>query len=68
MTINLNPLIEMTRRTVESHRVAEGQYSRWLWQNEKGDRDLGVSEYGCADAANLLYTIGDFVQDPAKRA
>lgn len=65
--IDIQPLIEKARRTVESHRVREGEYCRWLWQNEEKNRDLGVSEYGCADAANILYTIGDFVQDPDKR-
>lgn len=66
--INLNPFVEQVRRTVESHRLSEGVYCRWLWQNEANDRELGANEYGCADAANLLYTIGDFPKDPLKRA
>jgi hypothetical protein len=41
-----------------------GAYARWLWGE---DRELGVNEYGCADAANILYTIGDFPSDPDER-
>ena len=28
---------------------------------------MGINEYGCADAANLLYTIGRFPSDPEER-
>ena len=66
--MNANAIVNKARRIVESHRLAEGQYCRWLWQDEKGSRELGVNEYGCADAANILYTIGDFVKEPEKRA
>ncbi len=60
-----------------------GAYARWIWQNapdgSKADisgsnklnadaeRDLGINEYGCADAANILYTIGYFPSDPEER-
>ena len=66
--MNIDRLIDKIRRTVESHRISEGVYARWLWQDEKGARELGVNEYGCADAANILYTIGDFIREPEKRA
>ena len=66
--MNIDRLIEKIRKTVESHRLEEGVYARWMWQNEQGTRELGVNEYGCADAANILYSIGDFPQDPQKRA
>lgn len=65
--INIEPIIEKIRRTVSTHRISEGQYARWIWQNEKGNRNLGVNEYGCADAANIFYTIGDFTGDADKR-
>lgn len=64
---NIEPIIEKIRRTVNTHRLGEGQYARWIWQNAKGNRNLGVNEYGCADAANILYTIGDFIGDADKR-
>lgn len=66
--MNIDRLIEKIRRTVESHRLEEGVYARWIWQNEAGNRELGINEYGCADAANILYSIGDFPQEPEKRA
>ena len=66
--MNIDNLIAKVHRIVERHKIEEGVYSRWLWQNEQGTRELGVNEYGCADAANILYTIGQFERDPAKRA
>lgn len=67
MILNIDSLIEKIYTTVESHRLEEGKYVRWLWQNEDGGRDLGINEYGCADAANILYTIGRFPETSEKR-
>ena len=64
---NTNSLIEKISRTVEKHKLEEGVYARWLWQNAAGTRKTGMNEYGCADAANILYTIGEFEGDPEKR-
>ena len=66
--MNIDRLIEKIYNTVESHKLADGEYCRWLWQDEKNSRQLGINEYGCADAANILYTIGRFERDPEKRA
>ncbi|MBQ4516170.1 MAG: hypothetical protein II978_05220 [Clostridia bacterium] len=66
--INLNPIIEKVVKVVESHKLGTGKYSRWIWQNEEGNRDLGVTAFGCADATNILYTINRFPKDPAERA
>ncbi|MBO4884515.1 MAG: hypothetical protein J5602_04320 [Clostridia bacterium] len=66
--MNIDAIVEKMDRTVQTHRLAEGAYSRYLWQNEKNSRKMGVNEYGCADAANILYTIGRFEGDPEKRA
>lgn len=61
MIINIDNIIKNVSDTVASHRLEnEGEYTRWLWQNEDNGRELGVNEYGCADAANILYTIGEF--------
>lgn len=65
--MNIDNLIAKINRIVQRHRLEEGVYCRWLWQNEANDRQLGVNEYGCADAANILYTIGAFEREPAKR-
>lgn len=65
--MNIDKLVENIRETVERHRIEPGGYRRWLWNNASGGRQLGVNEYGCADAANILYTIGCFEGDPAAR-
>jgi len=58
--INLDGLTRKISEIVAAHELGNGQYTRWLWQNENGTRELGNNEYGCADAANILYTIGQF--------
>ena len=66
-TVNIDNLVEQIRKCVERHKIADGKYSRWLWQNEKGDRELGCNPYGCADAANILYSISQFPRDAKER-
>lgn len=61
----LDPLVEQIAKCIERHKLETGSYARWLWGE---GRNLGQNEYGCADAANILYTIGRFPQDPAERA
>lgn len=59
--LDLSELISRAEAIVAAHAVGgAGAYARWLWQDESGSRLLGINEYGCADAANLLYTIGRF--------
>ncbi|MBQ6165775.1 MAG: hypothetical protein IJK23_14995 [Clostridia bacterium] len=64
--IDIRPLIEEIGKCVKRHELPQpGAYCRWLWPGDIwGDggapRTLGKNEYGCADAANILYTIGDF--------
>lgn len=65
--MNIQPLIEKILGIVDSHQLSEGVYCRWRWQNAQGSRQLGVNEYGCADAANILYTVGAFPRTPEKR-
>ena len=58
---NIDELILRIRETVENHRLSrDGEYCRYLWQDEKNERKMGLNEYGCADAINLLYTLNDF--------
>ncbi len=69
MNIQIDNIIDAVRTTIESHKLdGEGRYARWLWQNDENDRKLGLNEYGCADAANILYSIGDFPSSPDSRA
>lgn len=66
--MNIDHIISRIYATVKNHELPEkGAYARWLWQNEKGSRKLGANEYGCADAANILYTIGAFPRENALR-
>lgn len=62
MKKNINPLIRNVKRVVGRHKLAPGAYARYTMDNGTG-RKMGVNEYGCADAANLLYTIGAFPRD-----
>lgn len=65
--MNIDALIGRILHITEAHRLGEGAYARYLWQRPDGKRKMGVNEYGCADAANILYTIGKFPGDAAER-
>lgn len=59
--MNIDNIIKKVSGTVASHKLeSEGEYTRWLWQNDGKTRELGLNEYGCADAVNILYAIGEF--------
>lgn len=76
--IDIRALISDIEATVQSHRLDRpGAYARWLWPapppatpvtSPSKARELGLNEYGVADAANLLYTIGKFPGDARERA
>lgn len=65
---DLRPLVSEMKKSVQKHYLGDGKYCRYLWQAEDGSRKMGNNEYGCADAANILYTIGEFERDPKRRA
>lgn len=65
--INLNPIIEGIISVVKSHEISVGQYSRWIWQKEGEERDLGVTAFGCADATNILYTLNRLPKEASVR-
>jgi len=62
---DLRPFIDAVEAIVDRHRLETGSYRRWTLDPA---RDQERNPYGCADAANLLYTIGRFPGDPAERA
>ena len=67
--INIRNIIKNIKAVVDNHALnTPGEYARYLWQNERGDRKMGSNEYGCADAMNILYTINDFYCDAETRA
>jgi len=65
--INIDNIIEKIVHTVDKHRIGKGEYCRYLWQDTANSREMGLNAYGCADAANILYTIGRFPQDTEER-
>lgn len=66
--INIQSIIDKTVEILKTHELEKpGEYTRWLWQNASNDRELGINEYGCADAANILYMIGMFPTNDEER-
>lgn len=58
--IDIRDLIDQVRGALQRHHTGRpGEYTRWLWQDDGGSRDLGVTAYGCADAACILYTLDE---------
>lgn len=65
---DLRPFILEIKKIVERHYLgAPGKYTRWLTQDEKNSRDLGSTPYGCANAANILYTINELPTDSKEK-
>lgn len=65
---NLQPVLDRVLDVLKTHELEHpGEYTRWLWQNEANDRKLGLNEYGCADAANIIYMLGCFPADSQNR-
>ncbi len=66
---DLRDVVDAIAAAVKRHAIGPtGAYRRWLWQDAAGSRDLGPNPYGCADAANLLYSIGRFPSEAGERA
>jgi hypothetical protein len=69
MAYDLNDWIVSIVALVSTHNLGRpGAYRRWNWAAEGKARDLGLNPYGCADAANILYTLAQFPSAPAERA
>lgn len=66
---DLRLFIDEVEKIVARHNLGEtGKYARWITQDDTGRRNLGVSPYGCANAANILYTINRLPDDAKERA
>jgi hypothetical protein len=64
--VDLEPWLATLREIVAAHRLPEsGAWRRWRTPAE--GRSSGVDPYGCADAANLLYTLGELPRNPEER-
>ena len=57
---NIDGLIGKIHSVVKSHYLGNGAYARYLWNDKENTRKMGINEYGCADAMNILYTINKF--------
>ncbi|MBQ9859837.1 MAG: hypothetical protein IJO76_04065 [Clostridia bacterium] len=66
--INIDAILDNIEAVVRRHELENGGYARYLWQDKAESREMGLNAYGCADAANILYTLNRFHRDPAKRA
>ena len=64
MKINVNGILDKVRATIASHYDGNGGYLRWL-TTPRGDGK--ANEYGCADAANMKYIMGDLESNPDER-
>jgi len=67
MPYQVDSIVEKMLRTVARHELSTGAYARYLKQDETNSRKMGVNEYGCTDAANILYILGHFPTDPDER-
>jgi hypothetical protein len=62
----IDDLLAAARAVVARHALGPpGAYRRWEEEEEAGD---GLNPYGCADAANILYTLGELPVDATERA
>ena len=66
--INIDSLIKKIEETVEKHYLGDGAYARYLWQDKNNSRKMGINEYGCADALNILYSINKLPKGAKREA
>ena len=59
--LNITDVIGNIHKVVENHKLAPGSYKRF-------PTDTMPNPYGCADAANILYSIGAFPKDEHERS
>jgi len=65
---DLDPFVERVCAIVDAHAIDIGSYRRWTRSDAKGRGDDGANPYGCADAANILYTVARFPAGGGERA
>jgi hypothetical protein len=65
---DIRSFITEVKNIIQSHNLGmPGAYKRWLTQSENSSRNLGLNVYACANAANILYSIGEFPNDESDR-
>lgn len=67
--IDLRPFLSAASASIEAHAMdAPGAFRRFTRDvGPEGARTLAIDPYGCADAANLLYTLGRLPREPVAR-
>lgn len=65
---NIDALLDRVHEVVKTHYLGNGGYARYLWQDDSNQRKLGVNEYGCADALNILYMLSRFPVGEERKA
>ncbi len=66
---NLQPFLDVVESIVTRHALgAPGAFARWTLPDAQDCRDLGLNPYGCADAVNLLYTLGRLPERAEERS
>lgn len=65
--LDIRNTVNAIAERVQAHEISPGNYARFLWQNSINSRQMGTNSYGCADAANILYTLGQLPGDPVLR-
>ncbi len=64
---NISSIVDNILHLTETHKIDDGAYQRWTIQDENNSRSFDLNAYGCADAANILYTCGKFPSDASER-
>jgi hypothetical protein len=68
---DLSDFVASVLALVDRHAIVEsgpGAFRRFSRRDAEGERDLGLNPYGCADAANILYTVDCLPRSPELRA
>jgi hypothetical protein len=68
MQLDVRGIIREARKVVAAHEGANpGEYHRILIATADKTIPTGINAYGCADAANILYTLDEMPRDSAER-
>ena len=65
--INIEPILDSVRLIIARAELTTGCWKRYA-RTEAEDRDAMPNPYGCADAINLLSTLGDMPRDEQWRS
>ncbi len=65
---DIREIVGQSRKVVSSHAgTTPGEYHRVLKPSDDKSIKTGITAYGCADAACILYTLNELPADKAER-